>query len=94
MPDCKSGDYVLGSSNLSLPTKLTLSVLKPKGIIFLFLLVSCSTPKIEWHPATDTRTAGHPLKIMYPWLVGGKSKTKKYDFSAYNLLLEKDNGTV
>ena len=26
----------------------------------------------------DTRTAGYPSKIMYPWLLGGKSKTKKY----------------
>ena len=73
--DCKSVGYALAGSNPALPTKiLYFMVLKLVGIT----LISCSTPKVEWHPATDTRTAGYPLKIMYPWLVGGKSKTKKY----------------
>ena len=77
VPDCKSGDYVLGSSNLSLPTKiLYFMVLKLVGII----VISCG----QLEPSTsvqirDTRTAGYPSDVMYPWLVGGKSKTKKYN---------------
>ena len=27
----------------------------------------------------DTRTAGYPSDKMYPWLLGGKSKTKLYN---------------
>ena len=51
-------------------------------------MVSCSTgtdlspADTLYHrnlPASrDTRTAGYPSDVMYPWLVGGKSKTKKY----------------
>ena len=73
--DCKSVGYALGSSNLSFPTTaLYLLVLKLVGII----LISCSSPPVRYTGPTDTRTAGYPLKIMYPWLIGGKSKTKKY----------------
>jgi len=47
-------------------------------ILVSITLVSCSSPTVRYTGPTDTRTAGYPLKIMYPWLVGGKSKTKKY----------------
>ena len=83
--DCKSVGYALGSSNLSFPTILYLVVLK---LISIILMASCSTG-YDFPPATtlyhhhlpasrDTRTAGYPSDVMYPWLVGGKSKTKKY----------------
>ena len=60
---------------LLIPPKLSLLVLKLTGIIFF---VSCTTELVVFDPSKDTRTAGYPLKIMYPWLIGGKSKTKKY----------------
>ena len=74
--DCKSDGYALGGSNPLLPTKiLYLLVLKLVGII----VISCG----QLEPSTsvqirDTRTAGYPSDVMYPWLLGGKSKTKKY----------------
>ena len=75
VPDCKSGGYALGSSNLSFPTILYLVVLK----LISITLISCG----QLEPSTsvqirDTRTAGYPSDVMYPWLLGGKSKTKKY----------------
>ena len=73
--DCKSVGYALGSSNLSFPTILYLVVLIPLSIT----LISCG----QLEPSTsvqirDTRTAGYPSDVMYPWLLGGKSKTRKY----------------
>ena len=72
--DCKSRGYALGGSNPPSLTILYLVVL----ILVSITLVSCSSPTVRYTGPTDTRTAGYPLKIMYPWLVGGKSKTKKY----------------
>ena len=49
-------------------------------LIFTALFIAgCATqrPEQQW-VVRDTRTAGYPLKKMYPWLLGGKSKTKKY----------------
>ena len=73
VPVCKTGGYALVSSTLTFPT-IYLVVL----ILVSITLVSCSSPTVRYTGPTDTRTAGYPLKIMYPWLVGGKSKTKKY----------------
>ena len=76
MADCKSDGYALGGSNPLFPTKIVyLLVLKLVGII----LISCSSPPVRYTGPTDTRTAGYPSDVMYPWLVGGKSKTKKYN---------------
>ena len=73
--DCKSVGYALVGSN---PTSLTILYLVVL-ILVSIKLVSCSSPTVRYTGPTDTRTAGYPSDVMYPWLVGGKSKTKKYN---------------
>ena len=52
----------------------------PFACALLIVVSGCGQHKSapEQWVVRDTRTAGYPLKKMYPWLLGGKSKTKKY----------------
>ena len=74
--DCKSVGYALVGSN---PTSLTILYLLVIILVSIIFISCSSTPAVQYTGPTDTRTAGYPSEVMYPWLLGGKSKTKKYN---------------
>ena len=52
----------------------------PFACALLIVVSGCGQhkPEQQW-VVRDTRTAGYPSDKMYPWLLGGKSKTKLYN---------------
>ena len=52
----------------------------PFACALLIVVSGCGQHKApEQWVVRDTRTAGYPSDKMYPWLLGGKSKTRLYN---------------